>query len=99
MRLQNPYTKGYIEYPINFDLEKLHYDIRHETPFTESFSDWAVSVLETGDMIYIPYHQNRCRNIYIVTNFYIKKEVSFPRGIYIIPFSHFTTERRCVANA
>ena len=93
MRLQNPYTKGYIEYPLNFEPEKLHYEIHHETPFSDFFSDWAVSIIATGDMIYIPCHQNRSRNIYIVTRFYLDKTVTFPRGIYTIPINHFTDKR------
>ena len=91
MQLQNPYTRGYIEYPLYFEPEKLNYYIRHETPFSERYSEWAVSVIDTGDMIYIPYGENRCKNIYIVTKFYLNKEVAFPRGIYTMPFSYFTT--------
>ena len=91
MKLQNPYTKGYIEYPIFFNLHNLTYHIQHETPFTERRSEWAVSILDTGDMVYVPYGENRCRNIYIVTKFYLNKTVEFPRGIYTIPMSHFTT--------
>ena len=93
MQLQNPYTRGYIEYPLNFDLEKLHFHIRHETPFTDRWSEWAVSILDNADMIYIPYGQNRCRNIYIVTYFYTSKQVERPHGIYIIPMSTFTTPK------
>jgi hypothetical protein len=93
MKIQNPYTRGYIDYPLSFEPEKLHYHIRHETPFTDRYSEWAVSIISTGDVIYIPYGQNRCRNIYIVTRFYINKEVAFPRGIYTIPISHFTTQK------
>jgi hypothetical protein len=90
MRLYNPYTRGYIEYPLYFEPEKLSYFIRHETPFSEFYSEWAVSIIETGDMIYIPCGQNRSRNIYVVTKFYRNKTVEFPRGIYTIPISHFT---------
>lgn len=93
MKLQNPYTRGYIEYPLYFEPEELNYHIRHETPFTDRYSEWAVSVISTGDVIYIPYGQNRCRNIYIVTRFYINKEVAFPRGIYTIPVSYFATHK------
>lgn len=93
MKLQNPFTKGYIEYPISFAPEKLHYQIHHDTPFTKCHSEWAVSILETGDMIYIPCGQNRCRNIYIVTHFYIEKIVEFPRGIYTMPLSFFTRKQ------
>lgn len=93
MKIQNPYTRGYIEYPLFFEPEKLNYYIRHETPFSERYSEWAVSIIETGDMIYIPYGQNRCRNIYIVTKFFLDKTVTFPRGIYTIPMSYFTTSQ------
>ena len=96
MRLKNPYTKGYIEYPLCFEPEKLNYQIRHETPFTERYSEWAVSVISTGDMIYIPCGQNRCRDIYVVTKFYLDKTVTFPRGIYTIPMSYFSTEKNIV---
>lgn len=94
MRMQNPYTRGYVEYPISFCPEKLSYQIRHETPFTERYSEWAVSVIDSGDVIYIPCGSNRCRDIYVVTRFYLNKELQFPNGIYKIPMSHFTTERR-----
>lgn len=90
MKLQNPYTRGCIEYPLYFEPEKLNYFICHETPFSEFYSEWAVSVIETGDMIYIPYGQNRCRNIYIVTKFYLNGDVTYPYGIYTIPTSYFT---------
>lgn len=91
MKLHNPYTGGYVEYPLYFEPENLNYHIYHETPFTERYSEWAVSVLDTGDTIYMPYGQNRCRNIYIVTKFFTNKTVRFPHGIYTIPLSYFTT--------
>ena len=91
MQLQNPYTRGYIDYPLYFEPEKLTYHIRHETPFSERYSEWAVSIIETGDVIYLPYGNNRCKNIYIVTRDYVDKRVQFPYGIYIIPMSYFTT--------
>lgn len=90
MRLFNPYTKGYIEYPINFDLEKLTYHIEHETFFCRYFTSWAVTVLETGDVVYIPCGENRSRDIYVVTHFYLEKVVSYPKGVYTIPLSYFT---------
>ena len=93
MQLQNPYTRGYIEYPLYFEPEKLNYQIRHETPFSERYSEWAVSIIETGDVIYIPCGQNRCRDIYIVTHFYTRKQVTYPHGIYTIPISYFTTPK------
>lgn len=93
MRLQNPYTRGYIEYPLSFEPEKLNYFIRHETPFSEFYSEWAVSVIETGDVIYIPCGENRCRNIYVVTRFFLDGTAKFPTGIYTIPKSYFTMDR------
>lgn len=99
MLLKNPYTKGAIEYPLDFDIHSFVLDrwfnhhIVHETPFTERRAEWAVSTLKTGDMVYIPYGANRCKDIYIVTNFYLDKTVSFPYGIYTIPMSYFSSEQ------
>lgn len=90
MRLQNPYTRGYIEYPLIFEPEHLSYHIRHDTPFSEYCSEWAVSEIDTGDVIYIPCGQNRSRNIYIVTSFYRSGELKYPHGIYTVPLSYFT---------
>ena len=94
MILQNPFTRGYVDYPLYFNPETLNYHIRHETPFTERWSEWAVSIVGTGDTIYLPYGQNRCKNIYIVTSDFMSKKVKFPEGIYIIPMSFFTTPMR-----
>lgn len=91
MKLYNPYTRGYIEYPLNFDLEKHTYHIEHETFFCPYFTSWAVTILDTGDMIYIPCGENRSRDIYVVTRFFINKTVSFPKGVYTVPLKHFTT--------
>lgn len=93
MRLKNPYTRGYIEYPLFFEPEKLTYQIRHETPFSAWHSEWAVSHIDTGDMIYIPCGSNKCRDIYIVTKFYLDGTVEYPLGIYTIPIQYFTGER------
>lgn len=95
MKLYNPYTRGYIEYPLYFEPEKLNYFIRHETPFSEFYSEWAVSIIDTGDMIYIPCGQNRNHNIYVVTKFYLDGVVKFPRGIYTVPMSSFTRLPKC----
>lgn len=92
MKLYNPYTNGCIEYPLNFDLNVLDYYIQHETPFTDRCSEWVVSVLESGDMIYIPYGNNRCNNIYVVTKLYINKLLKLPHGIYIVPMSSILGE-------
>lgn len=91
MRMQNPYTRGYIEYPLYFEPEKLNYRIEHETPFTERRSEWLVSMIKNGDDIYIPTGENRCRDIYVVTRFYKDGSVQFPKGIYKIPMSYFMT--------
>ena len=90
MQLKNPYTRGCVEYPLYFEPEKLNYFIRHETPFTDRYSEWAVSIIESGDMIYMPYGSNRCRNIYIVTKFFLDGTAKFPYGIYTIPLNYFT---------
>ena len=93
MQLQNPYTKGTIEYPLNLNLEKLTYHIEHETFFCPYFTSWAVTVLDTGDVVYIPCGENRSRNIYVVTRFYIEKVVQFPKGVYTVPLNYFTTQK------
>ena len=90
MKLFNPYTKGYIEYPLNFDFHTQTFHIEHETFFCPYFTSWAVTILDGGDMIYIPYGRNRSRNIYVVTRFYLDKTVKYPKGVYTIPVNHFT---------
>lgn len=92
MLLFNPYTKGYFEYPLNFDFEKPTYYIQHETFFCPFHTSWAVTILKTGDVIYIPCGENRSRNIYVVTRFYLDKTVKFPKGVYTIPVDYFTQE-------
>ena len=99
MKLKNPYTRGCIEYPLFFEPEKLNYFIRHETPFEDRYREWAVSVIETGDVIYIPYGDNRCKDIYVVTRFFLNGDVKFPMGIYTVPMAHFTTKPRVVTGA
>lgn len=91
MRVFNPYTKGYIEYPLDFALYDHTYHIEHETFFCPYFTSWAVTTLDSGDVIYVPCGQNRSRNIYVVTRFYLDKTVTFPRGVYTIPLYYFTT--------
>lgn len=90
MTLYNPYTRRYIEYPIDLNLNRYTFHIEHETCFCSYFVPWAVTVLMTGDMVYIPCGDNRSHNIYIVTKFYRTKQVAHPHGIYTIPMSHFT---------
>ena len=87
--MQNPYTKGYVDYPIDLNLEDYTYRIEHETFFCPYFTAWAVTTLDTGDVIYIPSGQNRSRNIYVVTKFYLNKTVQFPKGVYTIPITDF----------
>ena len=90
---KNPFTREVIEYPqclLNFCRDKFY--ICHDTPFSERFSEWAVYILDTEDMLYIPYGQNRCRNVYIVTHEYINNQLRFPHGIYAISMNYFTEE-------
>ena len=101
MLLKNPYTKGTVEYPIDFEINSFalgryfNYHIVHETPFTQRRAEWAVSHLKNGDTIYIPYGANRCKDIYIVTSFFLDKTVTFPYGIYTLPLSYFSREHEC----
>lgn len=90
MKLYNPFTKVSINYPIDFDMHKLNYHIRHETIFSPYFTEWAVSELSSGDILYIPYGRNMCPDIYVITSKFIKKQVVKPYGIYTIPMSYFT---------
>ena len=92
MRLFNPYTRGSIEYDLDLNLEQYTYHIEHETFFCPYFTAWAVTTLDTGDVIYIPCSQNRSRNIYVVTRFYLDKTIQFPYGVYTIPLNYFTRE-------
>ena len=88
MRLTNPYTGEQVEYPLDLDLHVLNYHIRHETPFEDRYREWAVSVLDNGDTVYIPYGSNRCTNIYIVSRLYINKLVQLPDGIYTLSVNY-----------
>lgn len=94
MKLFNPYTGGCIEYPLDLDLEKHTYHIEHETFFCQYHTAWAVTTLDTGDVVYIPCGQNRSRNIYVVTRFYLDKTVKFPKGVYTLPLSYFTRKHQ-----
>ena len=91
MMLYNPFTRECIEYTVDFDVTVLNYHIRHETPFTDRYSEWAVSMLENGDMVYLPYGNNRCADIYVVTYEFTSKLVPFPHGIYTAPMGYFCT--------
>ena len=90
MLLRNPYTKKYIDYPLDLSDNNIvvSYRIEHETVF----SQWLVAELKNGDVIYIPSGDKNERNIYVITSFYRTKEVQFPYGIYIINSSDFTRE-------
>lgn len=91
MQAKNPYTGGYIEYPLELlNLNRYEFNICHETPFTDRFSEWYVTILENADMIYIPSGSNRCRDIYIVTWEYTSGQTQKPFGIYTLPVSTFT---------
>lgn len=94
MKLFNPYTKGYIEYPLDFDFNQQTYHIEHETFFCPYFTSWAVTQLKSGDVIYVPCKQNRSRNIYVVTRFYLDKTVAFPKGVYTIPLNYFINKEK-----
>lgn len=89
MKLYNPYTKVYIDYPLDFDAHELNYHIRHETIFNDWCTEWAVSELSSGDILYFPYGRNMCPDIYVITKKFINKEVKKPYGIYTIPMSYF----------
>lgn len=89
MKVQNIYTGEYIMLPIQFEPERMHYHIRHETPFSDRWSEWAVFIINTGDMIYLPYGSNKCEHLYIVTAAYRLGMVEHPYGIYKIPIHNF----------
>ena len=93
MLVQNPFTKHTREYPVELlSLNKYEFHITHETPFSDRRSEWAVTILDTADMRYIPSGSNRCRNMYIVTWERTSGQVSFPHGIYTVPMSYFFTQ-------
>lgn len=88
--MKNPFTKESIDYPLFLlDFSKYEFHIRHETPFTDRCSEWAVTILENGDTVYIPAGANRCRNIYIILDGY---QFQFPSGVYAIPKDCFIME-------
>ena len=91
MKLYNPYTKGSIDYPLDLSSNNivLEYHITHETFFCAWRTSWLVLNLESGDVIYIPYGEQNRRDIYIVTPFYLNKEVQFPHGVYTLSYSKF----------
>lgn len=91
MKLYNPYTKGSINYPLDLSSDNivLEYHITHETFFCEWHTSWLVANLKSGDVLYIPYGEQNRRDIYIVTPFYLNKEVQFPHGVYTLSYSKF----------
>ena len=89
MQLYNPFTKVYIDYPLDFDSHELNYHIRRETIFNDWFTEWAVSELSSGDRLYIPCGSNMSPDIYVVTRKFIEKQVKKPYGIYTIPMDYF----------
>ena len=98
MLLRNPYTKKYIDYPLDLSDNNIvvSYRIEHETLFCPYFSQWLVAELTSGDIIYIPTGDRNKRNIYVITSFYRKKEIKFPYGIYVIQYSDFERENETV---
>lgn len=89
LHMVNPFTRECIEYPLFLlDLIDLEYYICHETPFSDRYSEWLVAVLKNGDTVYIPYSNNRCRDIYIVSHNF----VALPYDIYSIPFKYFLND-------
>lgn len=91
MKLYNPYTKGSINYPLDLSPNNivLEYYITHETFFCEWHTSWLVANLKSGDVLYIPYGERNRRDIYVVTPFYLNKEVQRPYGVYTLRYSEF----------
>ena len=96
MLVNKLYNKGYIEYPIDFNLQRRTFHVEHETCFCPYHTSWEVTLLETGDMVYIPSGQNRSRDIYIVSWFHTNGTLKFPHGIFTIPMSTFTYRPKVV---
>lgn len=91
MKLYNPYTKGSIDYPLDLSPNNivLEYHITHETFFCEWHTSWLVANLKSGDVLYIPYGERNRRDIYVVTPFYLNKEVQYPYGVYTLKYHEF----------
>lgn len=91
MKLYNPYTKGSINYPLDLSPDNIviEYYITHETFFCEWHTSWLVVNLKSGDVLYIPYGDRNRRDIYVVTPFYLNKEVQFPYGVYTLSYNEF----------
>lgn len=98
MLLRNPYTKKYIDYPLDLSDNNIvvSYRIEHETLFCPYFCQWLVAELKNGDVIYIPSGNRNERDIYVITSLYRTKEVQFPYGIYTINPSDFTRENKII---
>lgn len=89
MMLFNYYTREIVDYPVNIDTRQLEYQIKHETPFSDRFSEWSVSVLDNGDELYIPSGNNRCTDVYVVTELFLKHIISPPHGVYTMSLMQF----------
>lgn len=94
MLMHNPYTNGYVDYPLDLSRRNvvLDYYITHETFFCPTYSTWSVIHLYSGDIVYLPYGDRNRRDIYVVTYYYRTKQVSFPYGVYTIKYSAFMQE-------
>lgn len=90
MKVKNPYSRDEVDYPIDLDAVQFSYMICHETVFSPFFSEWKVSVLESGDVIYYPGLENKSRFVYIVTPFFLRHEVDKMHGIFCVPLFQFT---------
>lgn len=95
MTLYNPYTHGYIEYPLDLEDDNIIRQcfIEHETFFCPWHTQWSVLYLYNGDVIYIPYGNRNHRKAYIVTAYYLNRQIEFPYGVYTIDFMTLAT--RC----
>lgn len=95
MMITNPYTRRSIDYPIDLSDNNIvvNYYITHETCFCEWHTTWLVLQLCNGDHIYIPYGEKNRRDIYLVTSYFLNKELSFPHGIYKLKYNEFFKEK------
>lgn len=96
MILHNPYTNSNIDYPLNLSSKNivLDYYIEHYTFFCPAHTTWCVLHLLDGDTIYLPYGEKNKRDIYIVTSYYLNKEVAFPYGVYTMKYATFMHENK-----
>jgi hypothetical protein len=94
MLMRNPFTNGYINYPLDLSHDNIviDYYITHDTFFCPAHTTWSVIKLLNGDTIYLPYGEKNRYDVYIVTSYYLDKIVEFPHGIYTIKYSTFIRE-------